>query len=408
MAGHDAPMDNVRGGSLPKNRFLSALIAVSVVAAAAATTSAWLDGTVAADLLLAAGALIAFMVVGTIIEVRRPGQIIGRLCLAIGTLLLACVVSRMVAVAIDSAPGRLPPFGAALAVVSSSIFAVVFVLSGPLLISRFPNGRDRGWMATLVDVAMAVAGVAMLAFAFRPRFLDMGWVEGVENPLGIPAISILGDDVSNLAFVAYGALMTAASVGLVRRYLRGDAVVRAQIRWFAAAIGTSLALFALVFLTSDQPAGDLVWGAWILSLLLPPIAIGAAITRYRLYDIDRILSNAIAYALVSFVLVSTFYLANLLLVSWLSPLVEFEGLAVAGSTLLVASLFAPVRSRAQASVDRRFHRAHYDAERMVSDLAARIRNEVDIASLQGDILDVVDRSVEPNGVALWLKAGAGR
>ena len=108
------------------------------------------------------------------------------------------------------------------------------------------------------------------------------------------------------------------------------------------------------------------WGAWILSLLLPPIAIGAAITRYRLYDIDRILSNAIAYGLVSFVLVSTFYLANLLLVSWLSPLVEFEGLAVAGSTLLVASLFAPVRARAQASVDRRFHRAHYDAERMVS------------------------------------------
>ena len=263
-------------------------------------------------------------------------------------------------------------------------------------------------MAILVDVAMAPVGAAMLTFAFRPTFLDMGWIESVENPLGIPAISVLGDDVFSLAFVAYGVLMTAASLGLIRRYLRGDAVVRRPDPLVRGRDRASLALFALVFLTSDQPAGDLVWGAWILSLLLPPIAIGAAITRYRLYDIDRILSNAIAYGLVSFVLVSTFYLANLLLVSWLSPLVEFEGLAVAGSTLLVASLFAPVRSRAQASVDRRFHRAHYDAERMVSDLAARVRDEVDITRLQRDILDVVDRSVEPNRVALWLKPGAGR
>ena len=216
----------------------------------------------------------------------------------------------------------------------------------------------------------------------------------------------MGDDVFNFGFIAYGVLMTVPRSGWEAISPRGP-VMRAQIRWFAAAIGTSIVLLVLVFLTLDRVMTTCLGR-------LDPVAAAAtgcdrrAITRYRLYDIDRILSNAIAYGLVSFVLVSTFYLANLVLVSWLSPLVEFEGLAVAGSTLLVASLFAPVRSRAQASVDRRFHRAHYDAERMVSDLAARVRDEVDITRLQRDILDVVDRSVEPNRVALWLKPGAGR
>lgn len=400
-------MLDVRAGSGRKHRLLIALSSVSVVAALTVLVKTWLDGTLGTDLLVAVGGVIAFTGVGAFIEDRRPGQVIGRICFSAGVLLLLCLGLRLAAVAINSAPGRLPPFGAALAVISTSIFSFVILVSGPLLISRFPDGRGPGRLAAFVDGSMVVVGVMLLGSALEPRVLEMGWVEAVENPFAIPALSAMGD-VFGFGFIAYGVLMIGASVGLGRRYLRGDPVMRAQIRWFAAAIGTSIVLLALVFLTLDRVMNDVIWGAWIMSLLLPPVAIGIAITRYRLYDIDRILSNAIAYGLVSFVLVSTFYLANLLLVSWLSPLIEFEGLAVAGSTLLVASLFAPVRSRAQASVDRRFHRAHYDAERMVSDLAARVRDEVDITRLQRDILDVVDRSVEPNRVALWLKPGAGR
>jgi hypothetical protein len=245
----------------------------------------------------------------------------------------------------------------------------------------------------------------MLTFAFRPMFLNIGWVESVENPLGIPAIAVLGDDVFSLAFVAYGVLMTATSLGLVRRYLRGDAVVRAQIRWFAAAIGTSLALFVMVFLTSDQPAGDLAWGRG--SVAAPATDRDRrGDTRYRLYDrpdpeqCDRLRAGLVR--------------ARIDLLPCQPPAGQ-PALAAgrirgpgSGRIDTLWQAFAPVRSRAQAWVDRRFHRAHYDAERMVSDLAARIRNEVDIARLQGDILDVVDRSVEPNGVTMWLKPGAGR
>ena len=154
--------------------------------------------------------------------------------------------------------------------------------------------------------------------------------------------------------------------------------------------------------------GDIAWSAWFLSLLLPPIAIGVAILRYRLYDIDRIVSNTIGYGFVTVVLFGLFVVVNLALVSQVSPLVNNEGVAVAGSTLLVAALFNPLRTRVQGAIDRRFHRAHYDAERMVSEFAARLRDELDLPTLATELAAATTDAVQPTSAGLWLRHGMGR
>ena len=125
-----------------------------------------------------------------------------------------------------------------------------------------------------------------------------------------------------------------------------------------------------------------------------------------MYDIDRIVSNAIGYGIVTVVLSAIFVTVNLLLVAVLSQIVvglAGNGIAVAAATLVAAALFTPVRHRVQRAVDHRFHRARYDAERTVVAFATRLRDEVDVNRLRQDILDVVIRSVEPTGVELWLR-----
>jgi hypothetical protein len=139
--------------------------------------------------------------------------------------------------------------------------------------------------------------------------------------------------------------------------------------------------------------------------VLPPIAIAIAILRYRLYDIDRIVSNTIGYGLVTLILFAVFATANILLVSNVSPLVEDESIAVAASTLLVAVLFDPLRKHVQGTVDRRFHRAHYDAQRTVAEFADRLRNELDLPTLTLELAAVADSAVMPTTTSLWLRGG---
>ncbi len=379
-----------------------ALPLVATAVAIVATVLAAAGDRLSEILWLVTGGMIAFTTVGALIEDRRPGQVVGRTCLTIGVLFVVSSLLFLAATTLDDLPGRVPPLGAALAVIGSAIFTLVILLGGPLLISRFPDGREPGRSAILVDGLLAVAGATVLTGALRPGPIEFGWIEPVDNPLAIAGIPFVGSDAAfTVAFVAYGLASILASVGLVRRYARGSSVVRAQIRWFGTALGISIVLLVLLFLTDDNGA---VWRAWMLSLLLPPVAIGIAILRYRLYEIDRIVSNTIGYGLVSLVLVGAFIVVNLGLQGAL--LISITGsnpLAVAASTLLVAVSFNPLRRRIQRVVDRRFHRATYDAERTVAGLAGRLRDEVDIARLRQEILDVVDRSFEPTDVHLWLR-----
>ena len=147
----------------------------------------------------------------------------------------------------------------------------------------------------------------------------------------------------------------------------------------------------------------LVWAPAIISFALPPVAIGIAVLRYRLYEIDRIVSRTISWALLTVILGATFILVVLVLQTVVAPITGSSELAVAGSTLLVAALFQPIRRRVQHVVDRRFNRTRYDAESTVSAFAARLRDEVDLERLRAEVLATATQTVEPSAVALWLR-----
>ena len=173
--------------------------------------------------------LIPYTTIGALIEDRRPGQVVGRICLTIGVLFVVSSLLLLAAATLDDLPGRVPPLGAALAVIGAAIFSLVILLGGPLLISRFPDGREPGRSAILVDGLLAVAGATVLTGALRPGPIEYGWIEPVDNPLAIAAIPFLGSNTAfTVAFVAYVLASILASVGLVRRYVRGSSVVRAQ------------------------------------------------------------------------------------------------------------------------------------------------------------------------------------
>ncbi len=351
------------------------------------------------------GGVIAFATVGALIEDRRPGEAVGRICLAAGLLLVTSSLLVVAAIALDSLPGRQPALAAAMAVISSTISGLVLFLSGPLLVSRFPDGRASGRLASFTDALLAISGVVVLSFVLRPGPIEFGGMEPVDNPLGVTGIPFVGNDDSfAVAFLAYGLASILALIGLIRRYVRGSPVVRAQIRWLGAAIGASiLATVFLVLTSGDEALNEVAWFGWIVSLPLPPVAIGIAILRYRLYDIDRIISRTLSYGLITALLIMSFLLLNVGLQALLSSVTSGNSVAVAGSTLVAAALFTPVRRRVQRIVDRRFHRAQFDAERMVTDFAARMRDELDLTTVATELTAAIARAVKPTTAALWLR-----
>jgi hypothetical protein len=196
--------------------------------------------------------------------------------------------------------------------------------------------------------------------------------------------------------IVLGTLVLAVGSIAIRLWRAKD-LERLQLRWLVA----SLVLSCVGVLVA------IVSGLWSLAFLVfttIPLAIGVAVLRYRLYEIDRLVSRSLAYGLVTVVLLAVFGGAILLLSALLSPLTGGNTLAVAGSTLLVAALFQPLRRRVQAVVDRRFNRNHDDAERTLATFAARLRDEVDPQVLQAEILATVNATLEPTSISLWLRS----
>ena len=202
-------------------------------------------------------------------------------------------------------------------------------------------------------------------------------------------------------------LFTAAGVAsMFVRLRRAQGVERAQLRWLVWSMAFIVVGF-IVGLVGDlvfvNGLGGAVWLPAIVAFCLPPVAIGIAILRYRLYEIDRIISRTISYGVITLVLASVFVVVVLAAQAVLGPLTGSSTIAVAGSTLLVAALFQPIRRRVQRLVDRRFNRTRYDAERIVAAFAKRLGDEVDLEALRSEILATVSAAVEPSSVSVWLR-----
>ena len=321
---------------------------------------------------------LGFALVGSQILIAQPGHRIGRLMLLMGASLVLNVGVQTTMEAVDPYGLRWGSITGPLRAVAD-VFGGLALLGGVLIVAWFPDGRTTSRLGKTAQALPLVVLLSQLVRLLGPTFID-------ESPL--PFVLILG------------AYATALS-DLVVRYRRSDGVRRTQIRWVLASGAVTASLIVALLAFGDR--FEWLWPLWIASTMLPPVAIGIAITRYRLYDIDRIISRTIAYGVVTAVLFGVFWSVNLLLQGMLNAAMRSDPFVVAGSTLLVAALFNPLRIRVQRVVDRRFNRDRYDAEQTVAGLAGRLRDEVDVARLRQDILDVVDASVKPTDVHLWLR-----
>jgi len=208
-------------------------------------------------------------------------------------------------------------------------------------------------------------------------------------------------------FLLYIVIVTAV-LSLLVRYRGAGSIERQQLKWFAVfgVIGGLALVIAVVDRGSTNSVTLVSTWAFVVAevaLTLLPIAIGIAVLRYRLYEIDRLVSRTISWLVVSGLIGALFVGFVLALQAILVPLTRSNELAVAGSTLLVFALFAPIRRRVQSLVDRRFNRGRYDAERTVAAFAGRMRDEVDLDALRIEILATVTSAVEPTTVSLWLR-----
>jgi hypothetical protein len=349
------------------------------------------------------GAVVLVMVsaatVGALVASRRPAHPVGWLLLGVG---LGLVVTELIQVYVDygllARPGSLPgarylagfAYSTALLWVSCAGFVLLLTPTGSL-----PSPRWRWWarLATAAPVVMVV-GAVVQPDPLAPDYHG--------NPLAVPALArVLGvPAVAGVVMVLVSLLVGAGS--LVVRFRRARGTERLQLRWlaYAAALAAGLLLVALVagFLLAND---NVTFASLALGMALLPLATGAAILRYRLYDIDRIISRTLAYGLLT-VLLGGGYAAVVLGLGQL--LGQDSSLVVAGATLAVAAVFQPARRRIQALVDRRFNRRRSDAARMIEAFSTRLRDELDLDTLSAELLAVVEQTMQPTKAWLWLRA----
>jgi hypothetical protein len=254
-------------------------------------------------------------------------------------------------------------------------------------------------------VSLAAIALGLAGDMFGPHTIDWSSHARVPNPFRAPGV--LGDALafsSDAGGVVFIIACLGALLALAIRFRRSDGVERLQFKWFALAMGlliTGLVTSGLGEITGGGAVSDAGWWLFLTSLIVAlPLAIGVAILRYRLYDIDLVINRALVYGALT-VTLGAAYLGLVLLVGLA---VGRSGFAVAVSTLAVAALFRPLRARIQGAVDRRFYRRRYDAARTLEAFSARLRDEVDLTALSTELRGVVGDTVQPAHVSLWLRS----
>jgi hypothetical protein len=358
-----------------------------------------------ASILLAVG----FAVVGLLVATREPTNSVGWLLL---TAAVAFGLQGPAEVLLRSSEGYAADVAAWY---TEWAFYVWLCCAGLLLPLLFPSGRllSPRWRIVLgVDVAALLLSV--VGVAFYPGALD---VDGprIQNPFG--TTGLLADVVSfvaglGVAFLLAGLVLSAVSFVLRLRRSRGRE--RQQLKLFAVVVVAVAASLLVIVLTSTVGAvtdwrwasvvENFAWAPFLLLVLIGlPVAVGVAILKHRLYGIDVVINRALVYGLLTAALVATYVGLVVVLGLFLTPLTGTSDLAVAGSTLGVAALFRPVRSRIQSAVDRRFFRRRYDAALTLDDFATRLRHELDLDAVGSDLRDAVRDAVQPAHVSLWLR-----
>jgi hypothetical protein len=360
--------------------------------------------TIRAYELLFVAAIFGMASVGAVLASRRPRHPVGWLMLALGlSVTVDGLTDGYARYGLLASPGAVPAVGHVRAL--GDTFALWPACIGFILLltptGSLPSPRWRWWagiaaVAPLAWTAATVVGVETLGFAPFYSF---------PNPYFVPALASPAMAVALPALVITLLSVVAGGASLVVRFRRARGVERQQLRWVAsaavvAAVGIPGAI-AGISIESPPVVGVAVLGSAAVLCL----AIAAAVLRYRLYDLDRVITRTIAYGLLT-LLLGLSYAGVVLALGQL--LGQDSSLAVAGATLAVAALFQPARHRIQGLVDRRFNRRRHDAAQTIAAFGTRLRDQVDLDTLTGELLAVAQETMQPTRASLWLRPSERR
>jgi hypothetical protein len=391
------------------------VLSLYVTAPAAQPSSDWGTGGAIGNLLILAPFL-AFTIVGALIASRRPENPIGWICLVAGLFWTLIALGDQYT-AYGLATTGVDPFPAAVAALSQWLWVPPVGLLSIYLILFFPDGRlpSRRWRP-LAWFSGAVMVLVSLAIALAPGPLpDLG---GVRNPFGLEGYPWIADATNDIP--ALLPLCTLASaLSLVLRYRRSGREEREQIKWIAFA-GSFVGLMSLITVVSalifapEFPYSTGTQPVWLgvlqdlelLSFAAIPLAVGIAVLRYRLYDIDVIINRTLVYGSLSAILAALYFGGVALTEALFRSLTGQQHqpqLTIVVSTLVIAALFTPLRRRIQSFIDRRFYRRKYDARKTLEAFSAKLRDETDLDALSNDLVGVVRDTMQPSHVSLWLR-----
>ena len=333
---------------------------------------------------------IAFAVVGALVAARTRNNL--------GWQLLGTGVGAAVVLVTRAYAARVPAAELPAAAWVGWTFTVVLWITAPLLVLPlllFPDGRlpSPRWRPVVWVVI-----IDALALMVCPALSDVNFSSNFPR-LRDPVMLVAPLRTAyNLAEVVWTLVFLAGAAAMIVRFRRSGQEQRLQLKWFMYAS----AVAAVVILAATQFGGNNPLAAFEIAFTLIPAAVGIAILKYRLYDIDRIISRTLAYAIVTGLLVGV-YAGLVLLATQVFGLHTPVGAAAA--TLAAAALFNPLRRRVQHVVDRRFNRVRYDADQMVAAFAAQLRDAVDLDTVRTDLVAVVNKAVEPSHTSVWIAGG---
>src|SRR5215210_3113988 len=355
---------------------------------------------------------LAFPIVGALIASKRPKIPIGWICLSAGIFwMLAILTGKYGVYGLVARPGSVP-FPAAIGSLTEWIWAPALGLLGTYLILLFPDGRlpSRRWRP-VAWLSGAVIVLVSAGSALTPgRLQDLG---GVRNPFGLEEYPWV-EDVTQSVMLLLPLCILASALSLVLRYRRSGSEEREQIKWIAFA-GSFVGLMSLITVVSalifapEFPASTGTRPLWLgvlqdvelLSFAGIPVAVGIAVLRYRLYDIDLLINRALVYVPLSAMLALIYVGGVVGMQAVFRALTGQEStLAVVASTLAIAALFTPLRRRVQALADRRFYRRKYDAAKTLAAFNSRLREETDLEALRDDVIGVVRETMQPAHASL--------
>lgn len=345
--------------------------------------------------------VVTFGRIGALLASRRPENLLGWVLLAAGA--AAAVQLLTEEYAIYGVIDRAAPLPGAVAAgwMNSWIWFVGVTLIVTYSLLLFPSGslvsprwRVVGWLVA----ANMIMGVTGLAFARGP----LNNAPHIDNPF--PLLGEFGRSLFSAGYYGLVLLALASAGSLVVRYRRATGVGRQQLKWLALeAVLIAIAIFitglSQAFAPDFKPAQVL----FIVVLSLMPVAIGLAVLRYRLYDIDILINRTIVYAATTAAIGVAFFAGIVVLQAVLRPLTNGSEIAVAVSTLVSVGLAQPLRARMQGVVDRRFYRSRYDAARTLDAFSDRLRDEVDLDAVRADLLRAVRDTVQPTHAGVWLR-----